>query len=275
MSSSDRGRALEANVLGYRGIEEARYVAGAPHLRHRSVHRLYEQVADAAIRHVSRDPAKIKVLELGAGSGLASWPWFERGAQVTAVDSSREMLRKLQERGLARSLTVELVVQDALEFSSTCNRLFDVVTHVSMLHHVPDYLKLVRLSASRVAPGGSLITFQDPLRYDKITTLDRIAERASYFAWRLGQGNYRQGLGTRWRRLRGVYSAHEMADFEDYHVVRNGLDAHKIEELLAPCFEEVRSVEYWSTFSSLLQHLGERLRLRSSFGIVALRRHPP
>ena len=99
-----------------------------------------------------------------------------------------------------------------------------------------------------------------------------MAARLAYLAWRLGQGNYARGLRTRWRRVRGVYSSSEPSDFEEYHVVRDGVDAQALCELLTPLFKEVRVVEYWSTQSPAFQWMGERLRLRSTFGVVALDR---
>jgi len=100
------------------------------------------------------------------------------------------------------------------------------------------------------------------------------ADRAGYFSWRAGQGNVRRGLRTRWRRLRGVYSPSEVVDFDEYHVVRNRVDSAAIESLLAGSFARVAVVKYWSTYSRALQKLGERLRLVSSFGILASGRKP-
>ena len=95
------------------------------------------------------------------------------------------------------------------------------------------------------------------------------AERAAYFTWRLAQGNWRRGLKTRWRRLRGVYSTAEVVDFEDYHVVRGGVDSEAIVKHLEERFSRVEVVCYWSTYARPLQRLGERMHLVSSFGILA------
>jgi SAM-dependent methyltransferase len=274
VGSPDHARALDANRAAYDAIQDGAYLKGAPHLRHPSLRRIYEREAEKCLRRAGGKTGAVTVLELGAGSGLASWPWFGGRVRLTAVDGSAEMLARLRERGREHGLDVEVLAEDVLEFAGGCRRRFDVVTHVSMLHHLPDYLALLGRSVELVAPGGCLLTFQDPLRYDTVPRGHRLAERAAYFAWRLGRGSYGRGLRTRWRRLRRVYSAAEPADFEEYHVVRGGVDADAITRLLRPEFEEVRLVEYWSTYSPLLQALGEAAGLRSSFGVVALGRAP-
>jgi 2-polyprenyl-3-methyl-5-hydroxy-6-metoxy-1,4-benzoquinol methylase len=274
MNGDDRTAALRANQATYQNLDEKAYVRGAPHLRHASVARIYETLVDAAISGIGRDASTIRVLELGAGSGLGSTAWFSRGVQLTAVDSSAEMLSLLTSRASAYGAKPATIVADALEFVRTADIQFDIVTHVSMLHHVPDYLSLLASSAARVQPGGALISFQDPLRYDRMPAAHHVADRASYFAWRLAQGNYRRGLRTRWRRLRGVYSEDEVVDFDEYHVVRNGVDSAEIVRLLQGLFAAVEEVPYWSTYSGALQAIGQRLRLRSSFGILASGHNP-
>jgi SAM-dependent methyltransferase len=179
------------------------------------------------------------------------------------------MLRGLSARAASFGLKPRTEVGDALDFLTAVDEHFDIVTHVSMLHHVPDYLGLLSRSAARVRTGGCVITFQDPLRYDRMPIGHRVIDSASYFIWRAGQGNVKRGLRTRWRRLRGVYSPAEVVDFDEYHVVRNGVDSAQIISLLEERFAEVAATSYWSTYSRPLQRLGERLRLVSSFGILA------
>jgi SAM-dependent methyltransferase len=274
MEGDERAAALRANLVAYGSFDERAYVNGAPHLKHASIGKIYRSLIDDAIAKIGRDPHTITVLELGAGNGLASAPWFERHVKLTAVDSSEDMLRGLSAKAAAVGLKPKTVVGDVLDFLSTDALRFDIVTHVSMLHHIPDYLELLKLSTSRVQPGGCLLTFQDPLRYDRMPAHHHALDRASYFAWRLGQGNVKRGLKTRWRRLRGIYSPKEIVDFDEYHVVRNGVDSAAIMTLLEESFAEVRCVAYWSTYSGALQWLGERARLKSGFGILASGRRP-
>jgi SAM-dependent methyltransferase len=261
--------ALRANLEVYEHFDEQSYVNGSPHLRHSSIGARYAALIDRAISRTHRNRADISVLDLGAGNGMASIPWFKRGVRVTAVDSSKSMIRQLTRRAEAYGARPRTMVADVFDYLQSTDEKFDIVTHVSMLHHIPDYMQLIDLAAVHVRPGGSIVTFQDPLRYDTMPRSHHLMDRACYFIWRLGQGNYRQGLKTRWRRLRHQYDPTEAADFDEFHVVRNGVDAHAIIGRLERDFAEVDLVAYWSTFSRPLQWLGERTNLTSCFGIVA------
>jgi SAM-dependent methyltransferase len=269
VNSDERAAALRANIGTYSDFDEHAYVNGAPHLKHASIGTVYRDLVKEAIKLIGRDPAEISVLDLGAGNGLASVPWLEQRARLTAVDSSDTMLRGFKQRAASFGVESRIIVAEVLDYLASTDETFDVVTHVSMLHHIPDYLELLRLSSSHVARDGCLLTFQDPLRYDRLPLQDRVFDRGSYFAWRLAQGNYRRGLRTRWRRFRHVYSPNEQVDFDEYHVVRNGVDSAAIMAQLQQSFEHVRLVSYWSTYSAPFQWLGERLHLRSYFGILA------
>jgi 2-polyprenyl-6-hydroxyphenyl methylase / 3-demethylubiquinone-9 3-methyltransferase len=269
MTEDQRSAALRANLATYESFDEKRYINGAPHIKHVSIGRIYGTMIDRAISSIAKDVSQIEVLELGAGSGLASTAWFTKKVRFTAVDSSESMLKDLLEKAKHYGVTPATVTADAEEFLASSSDSYDIVTHVSMLHHVPDYLSLLARSTTHIRQGGCLISFQDPLRYDRLPRHHHLLDRAAYFTWRLGQGNLRRGLRTRWRRLRGVYSPSEVVDFDEYHVVRNGVDSERIVELLELSFSTVEVISYWSTYSSLLQSLGERMKLRSGFGVLA------
>ena len=274
MNGDQRKAALRANIEAYGRFDEHAYINGAPHLKHRSIAHAYTALVATAIERTGTDPHTLQVLELGAGNGLASTAWFERGAQLTAVDASESMLDDFKAKASEYGLTPNTVVADVLEYLDSTQGLFNVVTHVSMLHHIPDYLELLKRSVAHVNPGGCLLTFQDPLRYDRMPFGHHLIDRGSYFVWRLGQGNLKRGARTRWRRLRGVYSTTETVDFDEYHVVRNGVDSAAVVSLLKPSFEKVDMIKYWSTYDRSLQWMGERVGLMSSFGILASGRKP-
>lgn len=269
MTGDERAAALRANITAYDNLDSGAYVNGAPHLKHASIGAIYSSLVTRAVAHIARPANDISVLELGAGNGLASGPWFKQGVQLTAVDSSAGMLREFTVRAAEFGLKPETVEADALEFLNSTEDTFDVVTHVSMIHHIPDYLDLLSRSVKVVRTNGCLLTFQDPLRFDRLPRGHRFVERASYFAWRSTQGNFKRGLKTRWRRMRGVYSPSEVVDFDEYHEVRNGVDSAEIVALLELSFEKVDVVSYWSTYTRPLQSLGERLQIKSTFGILA------
>src|SRR6266853_715654 len=257
MTESESARL--ANITSYATRD---VLHGSPHLNHLSVWRMYDSAVHRVLATVGSSP---RVLDLGAGDGTASRVWLDAGARLTAVDTSAEQLRRLKQRHPA----VRTVEADAIDFLSSQSDRFDVVSHVSMLHHIPDYLTLLRKSAAAVAPGGGLITFQDPLRYDRLPKGHYVASQALYIPWRLTEGHVLRGIGNRIRRTRGAFREDNVEDNEEYHVHRNGIDSDAITRLLADDFGSVDVVVYFSSQARLSQWIGERLAIRSTFGIVA------
>ena len=259
MRGDERTRAQQANLDIYGVLDERTYIEGAPHVKHGELRDLFARLAWEALGNGK------SILDVGAGTGLGTAPLLGRGLAITAVDSSARMLARYR----SREPSAEVIVADVAEWLSSCQQRFDLVMHVSMLHHVPDYMSLLRDSTALVRRGGSLLTFQDPLRYSAQPALDRIAELASYFSWRLFQGRYRIGLATLRRRARRVKLPDAQSDFGEYHVVRDGVDSHAITLQLSEQFSQVRKVCYWATQGRPQQWLGRNLGLHSYFAVVA------
>src|SRR5439155_4973674 len=110
MNGDQRKAALRANIEAYGRFDEHAYIHGAPHLKHRSIAHAYSALVATAIERTGTDPHAPQVLELGAGNGLASTAWFERGAQLTAVDASESMLDDFKAKASEYGLTPNTVV---------------------------------------------------------------------------------------------------------------------------------------------------------------------
>jgi 2-polyprenyl-3-methyl-5-hydroxy-6-metoxy-1,4-benzoquinol methylase len=110
------------------------------------------------------------VLDLGAGFGMHAIPLARRGARVTAIDSSVELLRALAE--LRGDLPVQAVNDDLLAFQSHIAEAPSAILCMGdTITHLPDFGavdKLVERASVELPPGGMLvITFRDysvPLR---------------------------------------------------------------------------------------------------------------
>jgi SAM-dependent methyltransferase len=212
---------------------------------------------------------------MGAGEGMLTLPYLDLGAQVVAADASEELLQGLRDKAGARAGALTIMSGDIFVALATLQkegRKFDVVCASSFLHHIPDCAALCQSAAALLRPGGVLFTFQDPLRYDTLSGLTYFMDRASYFWWRLFQGNYLRGLKTRLRRLTGSYRDDLAEDTAEYHVVRNGVDQVALKQLLETAGFACSIRPYWSTQSALFQRLGERLGLANTFAIVAQKR---
>ena len=211
-----------------------------------------------------------EILEVGAGHGGFTEHVLAQGFMVVATEMSGPSVQSLQTRfGMNPSFQVLADPDGSLNVLG--GRKLSGILYASVLHHIPDYQSAVRLACMRhLREGGMVVSIQDPLWYPTSGRLTRVAARAAYYWWRLGQGGYMRGLGTITRRVRGVFDESNPSDMVEYHVVRRGVNQHALEGQLAPEFESVFLTAYWSTQSSLWQHLGELCGLRNTFALVAV-----
>ena len=98
-------------------------------------------VAEEEARVITRfvgDVAGARVLDAGTGTARAALAIAARGADVTGLDYSREMLRVGQARIARAGAPVRLLRGDAQRLPFT-DRRFDVTVSVRLLMHVPDW----------------------------------------------------------------------------------------------------------------------------------------
>jgi SAM-dependent methyltransferase len=268
---SDLGGAVAVTVQELQETqyhEEVDYRLGSPHLAHwqlydRLVGVLRERVRDLAMRGLPLD-----VLEVGAGHGGYTEPALAAGCTVTAVEMSRPSLAELTRRYGTNSRFLPLFDQDG-SLSGT-GQEYSMLLCVSVLHHIPDYIGFLGKAVDKLRPGGTLLTLQDPIWYDRAGSHCRALDRAGYYSWRVLQGDLVRGLSTIGRRVRGRYDESNPSDMVEYHVVRDGVDEQALLDLLVPRFDSVTLVPYWSNQSGAVQRLGSRLGMLNTFGIDAV-----
>lgn len=244
------------------------YDKGSPHLRHPQLRRMVDSRINRMVARQLAATGSCHVLEIGAGHGTFTDHLLAAGATVTVTETSRASANVLTER-FAHDVRVTVVHDDTGESVFDTPGEWDAFVAISVLHHIPDYLGYLSRVAERIRPGGSMFSVQDPLYYPRTPTLTHRLDRGAYFLWRIGQGDMKRGLATRWRRLRGRYDESQPSDLVEYHVVRQGVDEKAIRDLLAPRFEDFELFTYWSTQSPLLQKFGEKTSHRTTFGFWA------
>jgi ubiquinone/menaquinone biosynthesis C-methylase UbiE len=94
-----------------------------------------------------------RILDMATGTGRAALALAKRGAIVTGVDASREMLSVARTRAADAGLSIEFAEGDAHALAFP-DRTFDAVVCLRMLMHVPDWRtalsELCRVTRHRV-----------------------------------------------------------------------------------------------------------------------------
>ena len=266
--SSEIGAHLEAasRAQGLEYSDGFDYYRGSPHLRHARLRSMVEDRLTFLVERSVARSGRCKALEIGAGHGTVTRYLLGAGATVTVTETSAASANRLRENfGDA----VEVRYDETGEGILADRAQWDLVVMTSVVHHIPDYLSFLERLVQRVVDDGALLTVQDPLYYPRRSKTAHRADRAAYLAWRLFQGDYRRGLATRLRRIRGVYLDTEVADLAEYHLVRDGVDEEAILGLLGTLFADVEVFRYWSTQSPLLQRIGDHTALKTTFGVQA------
>ena len=241
------------------------YSHGSPHLKHRTLNRRIVETVLGVVGAAACN-GRVRVLEVGAGHGPLTEHMTRAGAAVVVTEMSEPSVEVLKTR-FADEPSVS-VVFDPTGVLPVDGRV-DVVVYVSVLHHIPDYVSAVTTAAQRIRPGGSLVSFQDPLWYDRVARPTRFAAAVFFALWRLRQGQFWRGIKTVTRRLRGVYDEAIPSDMTEYHVVREGVDEEALVAALDSLFESVVLHPYWSAQAGWAQWLGARLCAPNTFGLVA------
>lgn len=265
---ANRAAAL-ANAATYDASVPADYADGAPHLKHRTLRELYGRLVVGVYDHAARFTTPPRVLDLGAGEGSATVPFLDLGAHVTAVDVSKTQLEALKTRCTPYVARLEVRCQDVFEAIESLrleNNVYDIVTANSFLHHIPDYLALIRAAITMLAPHGQFFSFQDPLRYDSLGRCSLAFSNAAYLSWRVFKGDLAGAVKRKLLRRKGVFVEE---DNVEYHVKRNGVDQDAIAALFNQQGFRCDIVRYFSTQSRLWQPVGALLRLDNTFGVVA------
>jgi len=245
------------------------YVVGSPHLRHLPLNIVVRQMIADAVREIVARQGTCEVLEIGAGHGVFTETVVGAGGTATVTEMSKPSCDFLSEK-FRDTAGVRVLYDPDGNAALRDGALYDVLLFISVIHHIPDYLgSITSLCGSVLRPGGTVVTFQDPLWYPRQTRKARTLSQVSYFAWRVTQGEFRRGLKSRWRRLRGVYDENEPSDLVEYHVVRDGVDEERLERLFREHFSQVEIKRYFSTQSPLFQRLGDKHFPPNTFGIVA------
>lgn len=247
------------------------YELGSPHLSHPTLRNWIVAELRAAILGLTSPGRAVRVLEIGAGHGAFTDHLLAVGAQVTVTEMSRASEALLSAR-YAQNPMARVLLDPEGDLTQLQGETFDLVVCASVLHHIPDYLAAIASWLPMISPGGSFLSFQDPMWYPRRRRAALAFDRGSYFAWRVAQGDLVTGVRSLARRVSGRMDETNPHDMVEYHVLRQGCDEQAIATLLHPHFRNLDVITYWSTQGRALQALGTRMHARSTFAVRAVGR---
>jgi SAM-dependent methyltransferase len=255
-----RKRVSLANAACYDAEGAREYIDGAPHLKHSTLRDLYAELVVQLFETAKKHTSTPRVLDL------------EVGARVTAVDLSSEMLATLEKKCAAHGDRLTVRCEDIEETLKNDATEYDIVTANSFLHHVPDYLSMLRAVIPRLSANGQFFSFQDPLKYATLVPGTRGFDRLAFATWRIGKADAWGGIWRYLRRARGEFREDSPHDNAEFHVLRDGVDQEAMESLFKTAGFDCRIVPYFSTQSRIFQPIGTMLGLKNTFAFIASRK---
>ncbi len=131
-----------------------------------------------------------RVVDLGAGTGIATFAMARRGWRLTAVEPGAAMLDQLRQRAEADGLNVEAVEASAEE-TGLPDAAFDLATAAQAFHWF-DRPRAVAEMARIVRPGGGMALFWNVRRAEASEVVADYERLIGRFFGDAGIGQYQQ-----------------------------------------------------------------------------------
>jgi 2-polyprenyl-3-methyl-5-hydroxy-6-metoxy-1,4-benzoquinol methylase len=146
------------------------------------------------------DGAAIHALDVGCGTGNLSSHLIAAGAQVTAADLSQKFIDIVARRFAGPALRGTTLL-NGHDLRPIADGVFDLTATYSVLHHVPDYLSLVREMARVTRPGG-LVMIDHERTEASWTSTDLSAFYREAVVWPTRRWWFWLDPSRYWKRLR-------------------------------------------------------------------------
>jgi len=106
-----------------------------------------------AVKAVKTNSKPLVALDFGCGSGNLTKHLIDLGIKTISADVSQAFLNQIEQRFSNTSLC-EILKLNGKDLSNIQNEQLDTVSMYSVLHHVPDYLHIIKEICRVLKPGG-------------------------------------------------------------------------------------------------------------------------
>lgn len=119
-------------------------------------------IRNAAVEHFRKDAnslrplAGLTALDIGCGGGLVSEPLCRMGAKVTGIDPSERNIAIAKSHAEPQQLAIDYRAE-RVEDLAAAGEMYDIVTCLEVVEHVPDVGKFIAECARVVRPGGLVV----------------------------------------------------------------------------------------------------------------------
>ena len=123
-----------------------------PHSEFKPLHDINPLRLDWIDRHAGL--ADKRIVDVGCGGGILAESMAAKGGEVTGIDLSEKALRVAKLHQIESGCSVDYRLISAENLASEQAGVFDVVTCMEMLEHVPGPASTIAACARMVKPGG-------------------------------------------------------------------------------------------------------------------------
>ena len=169
VSSPRQSQAAGGATLDHAEVERFSRLAAEwwdPNGKFRPLHQIgpprLSYIRDNVVSHFGRDPKAVRpltgltALDIGCGGGLIGEPLCRLGAKVTAIDPSDRNIAIAKGHADPQGLEIDYRAQ-RIEDLTRAGQIFDLVTCLEVVEHVPDVVAFIAECSKAVRPGGLIV----------------------------------------------------------------------------------------------------------------------
>jgi len=230
--------------------------------------------SDLALMASSLELVKsVRVLDCGAGTGNLTLKFLDFGWRVTALDISGGMLEALRAKVTDGGDRLETVEADAEDYLRRQEGAFDVVAFGATLHHLPDYITVLKLACKALKPGGLLYVTGEPTLTTQVSFWEyRLLRLDEYFNVLYKMVSHPQHVLTVLGKVVALSRPEEVDEsLAEFHVDA-GIDHDRCQSVLEASGLALLHLELFGYFGFrlnwLLARIG-RVDLHSQFKLMA------